>query len=129
MNSKLCAWIALCASAATLAAQRSELPGEVKVIERGPHHRVIERMISEPQPDGTVRERLSSYTELATGLHYLGEKGDWHESREEIEIFNGAAVARQGPHSVIFAAQLNSPGAIDLLAPDGKRRSRIRRAN
>ena len=121
MNSKLCAWIALCASAATLAAQRSELPGEVKVIERGPHHRVIERMISEPQPDGTVRERLSSYTELATGLHYLGEKGDWHESREEIEIFNGAAVARQGPHSVIFAAQLNSPGAIDLLAPDGKR--------
>jgi hypothetical protein len=91
------------------------------VVERGPHHRVIQRLVAEPQPDGSVSERLSSYTELATGLHYQNEKGEWIESREEIEIFEGAAVARQGPHQVIFAANLNSPGAIDLLAPDGKR--------
>lgn len=90
------------------------------VVERGPHHRVIERMISELQPDGTRRDRTSSYTELATGMHYLKD-GQWQETQEEIEIFQGAAAARQGPHQVIFAANLNSPGAIDLQAPDGKR--------
>ena len=58
---------------------------------------------------------------MATGLNFKNERGEWIESKEEIEIFQGAAVARQGQHSVIFAAQLNSPGAIDLLAPDGKR--------
>jgi hypothetical protein len=30
-------------------------------------------------------------------------------------------VARQGPHQVIFAANLNSVGAIDLLDPRGQR--------
>ena len=94
---------------------------ELRITERGPHHRVIERTITELLPDGTVRERLSSYTELATGLHYQNERGDWLESREEIEILNGVAVARQGPIQAIFAANANSPGVIDLLAPDGKR--------
>lgn len=95
--------------------------GEPRITERGPHHRVIERMVSELQPDGTFKERKSSYTELATGLHYQNEQGEWLESKEEIEIFNGAAVARQGQHQVIFAANLNSSGAIDLLAADGQR--------
>lgn len=90
------------------------------VVERGPHHRVVERIVSETLPDGTVRERKSSYTELATGMHYIKE-GQWTESKEEIEIFEGAAIARQGAHQVIFAANLNSPGSIDLVAPDGKR--------
>ena len=96
-------------------------PEEVVVAERGPHHRVIERTLAERQPDGSARERKSSYTELATGLHYQNERGEWLESKEEIEIFQGAAVARQGQHQVIFAANLNSPGAIDMLSPDGKR--------
>lgn len=90
------------------------------VVERGPHHRVWERIITETLPDGIVAERKSAYTELATGLHYLKD-GEWTESKEEIEIFQGAAAARQGQHQVIFAANLHSPGAIDLLAPDGKR--------
>jgi hypothetical protein len=96
-------------------------PANPVVVERGPHHRVIERTVTEKLPDGRAVERKSSYTELATGLHYLSERGEWIESKEEIEIFEGAAVARQGQHQVIFAANLNSPGAIDLLAPDGKR--------
>jgi hypothetical protein len=96
-------------------------PDDPIVVERGPHHRVIERTITEKLPDGTVAERKSSYTELATGLHYLSERGEWLDSKEEIEIFQGAAVARRGQHQVIFAAQLNSPGAIDLATPDGKR--------
>ena len=99
----------------------AQAPPNATVVERGPHHRVIERTLTETRLDGTTAQRKSSYTELATGLHYKNELGEWIESREEIEIFQGAAVARQGQHSVIFAAQLNSPGAIDLLSPDGKR--------
>lgn len=90
------------------------------IIEKGPHHRVIERTVSEVQPDGTRRERQSSYVELATGLHYEKD-GEWVESREEIEIFQGAAIARQGQMQVVFEANLNSPGAIDLLDPAGGR--------
>jgi hypothetical protein len=96
-------------------------PADPVVVERGPHHRVIQRTLTERRPDGTTAERQSSYTELATGLHYQNERGEWLESREEIEIFQGAAVARQGQHSVIFAANLNSVGAIDLLDPSGQR--------
>ena len=124
MSAKLPVLLAVFGAVATLSAQRVDVNGagekEIVVTERGPHHRVIERMVRELQPDGTVKERKSSYTELATGLHYLKD-GQWLESKEEIEIFNGAAVARQGQHQVIFAANLNSPGAIDLLAADGKR--------
>ena len=88
----------------------------------GLHHRVIQRVVTEQRPDGTTAERVARYTELATGLHYQNERGEWLESKEEIEIFQGSAVARQGQHSMIFAAQLNSPGAIDLLSPDGSLR-------
>jgi hypothetical protein len=115
--------VALCLGTPVAPAQQRDVaaePSQPVVAERGPHHRVIERTVQELQPDGTLKERKSSYTELATGLHYLKD-GQWVESREEIEIFNGAAVARQGQHQVIFAANLNSPGAIDLLAADGQR--------
>ena len=107
----------------TLAALPHTAPAapEPQIVERGPHHRVWERTVTETQPDGTTAERISSYTELATGLHYKNERGEWVDSKEEIEIFQGAAAARQGPHQVIFAANLNSPGAIDLLTPDQKR--------
>ena len=71
-------------------------------------------------PDGRNRTEDHYVTELASGLNYLKE-GQWVPSKEEIEIFQGAAVARQGQHSVIFAANLNSKGAIDLATPDGKR--------
>src|SRR6478609_8708167 len=112
-------WCVLLSLPAALPAQNDVAPVSA-VLERGPHHRVVERVLAETLPDGTVRERKSSYTELATGMHYIKD-GQWQESKEEIEIFEGAAVARQGAHQVIFAANLNSPGAIDLVAPDGKR--------
>jgi RHS repeat-associated protein len=84
---------------------------EPQITERGPHHRVIERMVG---------GRKSSYTEIATGLHYWKD-GQWLDSKEEIEIFQGAAMARQGQHQVIFAANLNSPGSIDMVDSSGKR--------
>ncbi len=89
-------------------AEEDNLPA--RVIERGPHHRVYQ--IGNKPGRG--------YVELATGLHYW-EDGRWQDSKEEIEIVNGSAIARHGQHQVIFAANLNSAGAIDMLSPDGKR--------
>ena len=94
---------------------------EPRIVERGPHHRVWERTITEGLPNGKTVERKSSYTEIATGMHYQNERGEWIESREEIEILDGAAVARQGQVQAIWSANLNSEGAVDVLTPDGKR--------
>lgn len=93
---------------------------EPVVVERGLHHRVWQRAIIQPLPGGRSITNRSSVVELESGMHYVKD-GQWLESREEVEILNGAAVARQGQHQVIFAANINSPGAIDLLAPDGQR--------
>ena len=70
--------------------------------------------------DGRVSYRTNSYTEIATGLHYFKD-GQWTDTREEIEIFAEGAVARQGPHQVIFAPNVRTAGAIDLLSVDGQR--------
>jgi len=93
---------------------------EPTIIDKGPHHRTFEKVVERTLPDGTVTTEKERYVELATGLHYFKDN-EWVESKEEIEIINGSAVARQGPHQVIWNANANSPGAVDLLAPDGKR--------
>jgi len=61
---------------------------------------------------------------LATGLHYQRD-GQWVDSKEEIELFQDGAIARQGQHQVIFTPNINTAGAIDLLTPDGRFRSHI----
>ncbi len=88
----------------------ARLPAEstrTEPLERGPHHRV-------------VRTAAGVCTELATGMHYL-EQGHWRETREEFEIVDGRAVARQGPHRASLAANLRSPGAVTLTSPAGER--------
>ncbi len=78
------------------------------IAERGPHHRLW------------TNSAGGTYTELATGMHYLNN-GRWVESNEEIEILNGVGLARQGQYQVIFAPSLASTPCIDISAPDGKR--------
>ena len=88
------------------------------VVERGPNHRVWQRTTYETTPDGKQTPHIHAYTELATGLHYL-EKGQWVESKEEIEILpNGTAVTRHGQHTVVFPG--NIADGIELVTPDGK---------
>lgn len=102
---------------------RPALPAStVSVLERGPNHRRVRQVGWQTNALGTISVRTNTYTELATGLHYL-ENGEWKESKEEIEILpNGAgAVARHGGHKVIFAPNLNTEGVIDLETPDGTR--------
>ena len=94
---------------------------DYSVAERGAHHRVWKRVEYETAPDGRQVPKVHSYTELETGMHYVGEDGQFHETQEVIESHPGGAVARQGPHKVIFANNLNTYGAIDLETPDGKR--------
>src|SRR6185295_16153625 len=60
------------------------------------------------------------YTELGTGLHYLKD-GQWLESREEIKIVPGGAIAEEGQHKAEFAVNINSVPAVILTTPDGQR--------
>jgi hypothetical protein len=96
-------------------------------IQRGPHHKIWERIELVPAPGGRMVERKHSYTELATGLHFKNERGEWEESKEEIEILpnHAGAVARQGQHKAIFPVEI-STGLIELQTPEGQwLRSRV----
>ena len=98
----------------------SRIGGVYSVIERGPHHRVWERLEYEPAPDGRQIPRPHRYIELATGMHYW-DGSQWKESQELIEAYPGGAVARHGQHKVIFTYNLATLGAIDMELPDGNR--------
>jgi hypothetical protein len=72
--------------------------------------------------DGKIATHTHSYTELASGLNYQGpSSGEWVPSRESIAPYAQGAIAQQGQHQIIFANNINSPGAIDEQTPDGKR--------
>lgn len=108
-------------------AEQPESPAH-SVSGRGPHHRNWERAEYELTPAGRELPRKVSYSELATGLNYQNELGEWIESKEEIELLpNGAgAVARQGQHKVFFAPDVSAAEVVDLEMPNRQRlRSRI----
>lgn len=89
------------------------------VVDRGANHRVWQRTTYETTPDGRQIPQIHKYTELATGLHYF-EKGQWIESKEEIDILpNGTAAAIQGQHQAYFPGNIYQ-GMIKLVTPDGK---------
>jgi hypothetical protein len=90
------------------------------VIDRGPHHRTWQYLSQSLDPDGNAVATTHQYVELATGLHTLTEAG-WLDSGEDIEMFADGAVARKGPHQVIFSTALAATPAIDILTPDSKR--------
>lgn len=90
------------------------------VVERGPHHRTWALVSEVKLRDDKVLYQTNSYTELATGLHYWKD-GAWADTQEMIEIVDGVAVAQRGPHTARFAANINTAGGIELLAPDGQR--------
>ena len=87
------------------------------VVGRDANSRVWEQAGNGLDASGLVKHR---YVELATGMHYW-ENGQWAESKAEIELYGGGAIARQGQHKVIFANNLATVGAIDLETPDGQR--------
>jgi len=95
-----------------------------RVIDRGPHHRVVETTSMITDTSGKTRVLKGRYTELRNGMHFL-EAGQWVESAETIEAYPGGAAALRGPHKVIFAANLNQADSapVDALMPDQGRLS------
>lgn len=89
------------------------------VLEHGPHHRMMEGMARTAAPPGRPVWATNRYTELATGLHYWRD-GQWLEAQELIEPAPGGARAVRGQHSVAFAANANTAGAVHLSLPDGR---------
>jgi len=110
------------ANDATDAAGQKSLPPPTPfaTVERGANHRVWERTVYEPGPNGTAVPKKHRFTELMTGMYYQSN-GQWVESKELIETYPQGAIARQGQYQVIFANNLNSAGSIDQQTPDGKR--------
>ncbi len=82
--------------------------GDATVIERGPHHAVYQSVLA----DGTT----NSFTLLETGIHRWSKTdGGWIPAVAAIETVNGAIVARQTQHQVVFGESANSKdGTIDL---------------
>ncbi len=63
-----------------------------------------------------------SFVELASGLNYLDDNGQWQTTREEFQIMpTGEALARFGPHQLVVGPNLNAPDAVDFLTSDGVR--------
>ena len=94
-------------------------PTEPAIVDRGLHGRTWAAVRQASTPRGPVL-RTNSYEEVSVGMHRWTEQG-WAECDPKIEPFQDGAVVRGLQYSVIFAPNLASRGAIDLLLPDGNR--------
>jgi hypothetical protein len=95
---------------------------ELQVLERGPHHQVLQRVKSFVDQSGATRYRTNRFTELADGLCYLpdGPNATWELSREEFQVFENGFVGNQGPLKVTLSADINRANAIDVVTEDGQ---------
>src|SRR5437773_10493639 len=85
------------------------------VIERGPHHQVVQTVL----PDGST----NSFVELRTGLgRWSDADGGWELASLEIEKVNGVFLSRKTQYQAIFATNATAPeGTIDLQMLSGAR--------
>jgi hypothetical protein len=105
----------------SFAATDSEPADTARVLERGPHHKVVETSRTIFDSKGNPVPVKGEYTIVQNGLHYKSGN-DWIESREVIEAHPRGATATHGPHKVIFSNNLLSEeGTVDILTSDGKR--------
>lgn len=97
-----------------------------RVLERGPHHAVVETAVRQLGGNGQTLEVPARYIQLETGLHYQDEAGDWQPSVPEIELINGHGIFRRGQFKVVFAPRIDAPVVVELWTPEGQvLRSRI----
>ena len=97
-------------------------PDVPSIVEKGAHHRVWRKAQVESMPGGWTRTNYTSHTELSSGMHRWDSRaGEWVEAEATIELLGEGAIGRNGAHSVGFAANANTAGAIDLVTPDGQR--------
>ncbi len=87
-------------------------------VSRGPHSRVMQAVVTVTNAAGNTVTRTNAYTEIATGMsHLVGDQ--WVASSDQIQITANGAAGTNCQAQIHFAANLNNPGAIDLLTPDG----------
>lgn len=97
------------------AAAQAQQSASYAVAERGAHYNVWQKTVTE---NGT--NRVHKYTELASGLNYRNNAGQWLESKEQVALVaGGGAAATQGQHKVYFPADIYN-GVLEVVAPDGK---------
>lgn len=65
-------------------------------------------------------ENGGQYVELASGLNYVDERGQYRESVEAFELFPGGAVARQGQNQIILSPNAMDVPLVDHLGPNGE---------
>src|SRR5829696_701975 len=112
----------LMAIALVLASSSFSAAAEVSatIIDRGPHHRRVRVVETVQDPDG-LKEQVSSYTELETGMHYWDRRANtWKESSVEIVVGADGASATAGIHQAHFSGNLNERASVIWTTPEGK---------
>lgn len=90
--------------------------------EKGHNFQIMESTHWVIEPSGETNSVKTSYVELASGLNYLDENGEFQASDPTIEVSPDgtfAAAAKLG-QKVTFEANLNTEGAVQILTPDGQ---------
>jgi len=92
------------------------------VIDRGPHHVVLQAVRPSVDTLGQTVSETNSYVQLTPGISWFNpQTKQWEETKEQFEISKeGYAIALQGPHQAILSPNINTPGAVSLVTPDGK---------
>jgi uncharacterized repeat protein (TIGR03803 family) len=113
--------IALQAQTATTVTDQDNPPAatDYKIIQQDGNSRVWRREIYSQMSNGEVITNIQKYTELATGLNYQNDNGQWLASQEEIDLQpDGSAAAIQGQHQAYFPSDIYN-GQIELVTPNG----------
>jgi hypothetical protein len=100
------------------------LAQEARVLEAGPHHRVMEVMRPSVDASGQTRWEAHHYVELASGLNRWDPNSrQWAPARAVFEATEaGYLVARHTAHQVILSPDpAAAEEAVDFLVPSGDR--------
>jgi hypothetical protein len=95
-------------------------PEPAQVVERGPNHRLLQRVSRVVLRDGRVVNQTNSYTEIGGGICYFRD-GQWRDSKAQFQLLPGGAIAQEGPMQLILTPDIVEEGSVDLLIEGGKR--------
>ncbi len=116
---KLVAYFVLLALPLNAAQTAAEEISTRSVVSRGAHFTTWQNVQTRTDSRGQLVSRTNTIQELATGLNYQDERGNWHPSSDEIEIFEAGARVTQTAHKANFPANLNVQAAITVTTPEG----------
>lgn len=94
--------------------------GPLEVVDRGGHHRAVRWTTKTVDAAGVTETHTNSYTEVASGLHFVDEKGAWQESVAEFVPTRDGFLAARGPHQVALSRDLDVAGAVTVVTPEGQ---------